>query len=114
MDDCIFCKIARGEIPAKEVYRDERVLAIEDLTPQAPTHLLVMPLEHYETIWEVLHGRDGALAAGLIDVAARLGKARGADEGYRLVVNTGPEGGQTVGHVHVHVLAGRSMTWPPG
>jgi histidine triad (HIT) family protein len=109
--DCIFCKIGAGEISAKEVYRDADVVAIEDLNPQAPVHLLVMPVEHYATIV------DAAAAEGLADkltsVASRLGNERGA-EGFRLVVNTGPHGGQTVGHVHVHVLAGRYMEWPPG
>lgn len=113
MSECIFCTIASGEIPAKEVYRDERVLAIEDLNPQAPTHLLVMPVAHHDTIAGA-SSDGGALAGELIAVAARLGTERGGDAGFRLVVNTGADGGQTVGHVHVHVLAGRPMSWPPG
>ncbi|HET6274977.1 MAG TPA: histidine triad nucleotide-binding protein [Candidatus Cybelea sp.] len=113
MRDCIFCKIASGEIPAKEVYRDERVVAIEDLNPQAPTHLLVLPVAHHDTIADA-SSSAGPLAGELIDVAARLGTERGGEAGFRLVVNTGADGGQTVGHVHVHVLAGRPMTWPPG
>jgi histidine triad (HIT) family protein len=112
MDDCIFCKIASGEIPAKVVYRDDAVLAIEDLNPQAPAHLLVIPAAHYASIVEAVD--DGALAGSMMAVAARLGKERGGDGGFRLIVNTGPDGGQTVAHVHVHVLAGRAMTWPPG
>ena len=111
MNDCVFCKIGAGEIPAKEVYRDREIVAVEDLNPQAPVHLLVMPVEHFETIIDAA-AREG-LAGRLASVASRLGNERGAN-GFRLVVNTGPQGGQTVGHVHVHVLAGRHMTWPPG
>ncbi len=116
MEDCVFCKIGAGEIPAKVVYRDQDVVAIEDLNPQAPTHLLVMPVKHYATLWEatVAKSNGGALAARLVELAARLGKDLGGSKGFRLVVNTGPDGGQTVDHVHIHVLAGRHMTWPPG
>ncbi|MBV8529977.1 MAG: histidine triad nucleotide-binding protein [Candidatus Eremiobacteraeota bacterium] len=116
MDGCIFCKIASGEVPAKVVYRAGDLLAIEDLNPQAPAHLLVMPVKHYEALWDVTsanHG-DEKLAARLLEIAARLGRERGGAQGYRIVVNTGSDGGQTVGHVHLHVLAGRRMTWPPG
>ncbi len=113
--ECVFCKIAAGEIPATMVYRDEDVVAIEDLNPQAPTHLLVMPVKHYATLADAAATTDeDTVAAGLIEVAARLGRERGGSSGFRLVVNTGPDGGQTVGHVHVHVLAGRRMSWPPG
>jgi histidine triad (HIT) family protein len=112
MNDCIFCKIARGEIPAKVVRRDDDLVAIEDANPQAPTHLLVIPIEHHATIAEI--SAEGTLAGRLMRVAAELGRERGGDDGFRLVVNSGPYGGQTVDHVHVHVLAGRRMTWPPG
>lgn len=114
-DDCIFCKIANSEIPAKIVFRTDTLLAIEDLNPQAPTHLLVLPIKHYETLADAtaVAGHDN-IAAELIQVATRLGNERGGAKGYRLVVNTGPYGGQTVGHLHVHVLGGRRMTWPPG
>ncbi len=111
--DCLFCKIASGEIPAKTVYRGDDVLAIEDINPQAPVHLLVMPTEHHANIGELSDARKGALLAKLIEVATKLGRERGGD-GYRLVLNTGPDGGQTVDHLHVHVLAGRHMAWPPG
>lgn len=114
MDDCIFCKVARDEVPATVVYRDDDIVAIEDLNPQAPVHLLVMPHKHYETISDVVASDGNALAANLLEVAANLGKERGGRRGFRLVVNTGPDGGQTVGHVHIHVLGGRHMTWPPG
>jgi histidine triad (HIT) family protein len=112
MSACVFCRIAAGEIPAKVVFRDEAVLAIEDLNPQAPSHLLVLPVAHHATIGEL--AADARLAARLIGVASDLGRERGGERGYRLVINTGPDGGQTVGHVHVHVLSGREMTWPPG
>lgn len=114
MRDCVFCKIAAGEIPAQIVYRNDHVIAIEDLNPQAPTHLLVMPIEHYDTLFQVVCvDQTDTLVGSLIEVASQLGEKHGGD-GYRLVVNTGHDGGQTVGHVHVHVLAGRRMTWPPG
>ncbi|HTX59616.1 MAG TPA: histidine triad nucleotide-binding protein [Verrucomicrobiae bacterium] len=113
MSDCIFCKIGAGEIPAKEAYRDEAVVAIEDVNPQAPLHLLVMPLEHHRNVGLLAQDGDGALLARLMTVAARLGTQRGGD-GFRLVLNTGPDGGQTVDHLHVHVLGGRRMNWPPG
>jgi histidine triad (HIT) family protein len=114
-DECIFCKIAGGEIPAKIVFRNDKVLAIEDVNPQAPVHLLVLPIEHYETLADAtaFAGQD-RIATELFEIATRLGNERGGGRGYRLVVNTGPDGGQTVGHLHVHVLAGRRMTWPPG
>jgi histidine triad (HIT) family protein len=118
MDDCIFCKIAAGEIPSKVVYRsdDGGVIAIEDVNPQAPTHLLVMPVKHYETLSDAVRAgsEDQALTSTLFEIASRLGRERGGARGFRLVVNTGPDGGQTVGHLHLHVLAGRRMTWPPG
>ncbi|HMF29268.1 MAG TPA: HIT domain-containing protein [Candidatus Cybelea sp.] len=115
MADCVFCKIASGDIPATVVYRGNGVVAIEDLNPQAPTHLLVMPVEHFATLRDAVATPDGnALSATLIDVASRLGSERGGERGFRIVVNTGADGGQTVGHVHLHVLAGRVMTWPPG
>ena len=112
MDGCVFCEIASGAIPAKILYRDAEVMAIAVLNPQAPTHLLVMPAAHYATLAEA--SQDRALLANLMSVASQLGKQHGGEGGFRLVVNTGPEGGQTVGHLHVHVLAGRRMTWPPG
>ncbi|MEO6834505.1 MAG: histidine triad nucleotide-binding protein [Candidatus Tumulicola sp.] len=112
--ECIFCKIGRGEIPAKPAYRDADVIAIEDVNPQAPTHLLVLPLRHYASLGDLLESGNTGLASALLRVAANLGHERGGDDGFRLVVNTGPHGGQTVGHLHLHVLAGRSLTWPPG
>lgn len=114
MTDCLFCKIVAGEIPAQELYRDDDVIAISDVNPQAPKHLLVLPRKHYATISDIVKSDGGeALAGHLIGVATRVARDFGVD-GFRLVVNTGEKGGQTVGHVHVHVLGGRQMTWPPG
>ena len=113
MDDCIFCKIARGAIPATVIERGDGVLAISDLHPQAPSHVLVLPVDHFATIAELTE-RDPAAASRLLAMAAAIGRKSGGDRGFRLVVNSGPEGGQTVDHVHVHVLAGRAMSWPPG
>jgi histidine triad (HIT) family protein len=111
--DCLFCKIAAGVIPATIVYEDDRVIAIQDIKPQAPTHLLVIPRAHHANIGELADASDAALMAKLFEVASALGREHGAD-GYRLVMNTGADGGQTVDHLHVHVLAGRAMHWPPG
>jgi histidine triad (HIT) family protein len=113
MTECIFCKIARAELPVNPVYRDGEIMAIEDVNPQAPLHLLVMPLRHHGTIAE-LAKENSAITERMIEIAAKLGQERSGDAGFRLVINTGPDGGQTVDHVHVHVLAGRRMAWPPG
>lgn len=109
---CIFCKVASGEIPATAVYRDDDVIAVADINPQAPKHTLVMPVKHYDSVAELAASGNDALMAKLFTVAAKIGA--GSAKGFRIVVNTGPDGGQTVDHVHVHVLAGRPMTWPPG
>ncbi len=117
MDECIFCRIAAGKIPARVVYRDDEagVMAIEDVNPQAPTHLLVLPIAHHATLASAVNRPEAdTMVRRLIEVASKLGSERGGSEGFRLVVNTGPNGGQTVDHVHLHVLAGRAMTWPPG
>lgn len=110
---CIFCKIIAGDIPGKFVHRDEDVVAIEDVNPQAPKHLLVMPVEHVRNLGEFVASQSPDLAAKVLALAARLGSEHGSG-GFRAVVNTGPDGGQTVDHLHVHVLAGRPMHWPPG
>jgi histidine triad (HIT) family protein len=112
--DCIFCKIVAGEIPARTVLRDEDIMAIEDVNPQAPIHLLVLPRAHYSDIVELSGSGGSAMTAKLFGIASRLGRERIGGDGFRIVVNTGPDGGQTVDHVHVHVLGGRRMTWPPG
>ena len=113
MQDCIFCRVAGGELPATVVERDGDALAIEDVNPQAPVHLLVLPTAHYATLEELLR-QSPEMATHLVRIATKLGRQRGGESGFRLVVNTGTDGGQTVGHVHIHVLAGRPMTWPPG
>ncbi len=114
MVDCLFCKIRDGQIPAKVVYRDEHCLAFEDIHPQAPTHLLFIPLEHIETINHVT-AADAARMGHLFVAAAKVARERGhAESGYRLVVNCNRDAGQLVFHVHLHMLAGRRMTWPPG
>jgi histidine triad (HIT) family protein len=113
--DCIFCRIASGEIPATVVARNEHGLAFRDLHPQAPTHVLVIPIRHFKSAGDVPdQERDAVLGALLrltVQVADQLGLA---DSGYRMVVNTGKQGGQTVDHLHVHLLGGRQMQWPPG
>ena len=112
--DCLFCKIRDGLIPANLVYRDERVLAFKDIGPKAPLHLLVIPLEHVETLGEAAPGHE-ALLGHLLLVAAQLARDGGhADKGFRVVMNSGVGAGQTVFHMHLHVLAGRSFGWPPG
>ncbi|HXM08137.1 MAG TPA: HIT domain-containing protein [Candidatus Acidoferrum sp.] len=113
-DDCIFCRIAAGEIPATVVDRAEGVLAIEDLTPQAPTHVLVIPSEHHDTVADLAASGNDLLLARVFATAAKIGRERGGGDGFRLVVNSGPIAGQSVEHVHVHVLAGRPLGWPPG
>ncbi|HEV2614077.1 MAG TPA: histidine triad nucleotide-binding protein [Gammaproteobacteria bacterium] len=112
--DCLFCKIVRGEIPAKLLYQDDYVVAFADLHPQAPTHLLVVPREHISTINEV-NQANSALVGHMIWAATRLAKEAKLDEpGYRVVMNCNADGGQAVYHIHCHLLGGRQMTWPPG
>ena len=114
MSDCLFCKIAAGEIPAKIVHQDDETVAFMDVNPQAPTHLLVIPRKHIPTLND-LAPADDALVGKLHRVAAKLAADRGiAAEGWRAVVNTNRGAGQTVFHIHVHVLGGRAMAWPPG
>lgn len=112
MTDCLFCRIIAGEIPAKIVHQDDDTIAIEDINPQAPVHLLVMPRTHTPNA-HALGSNDAHALGRVAAAAARLGEAHGTN-GFRLVMNTGPDGGQTVDHLHIHVLAGRHMTWPPG
>ena len=114
LPDCLFCKIAGGDVASLPLFRDSQVLAIEDVNPQAPTHILVLPVEHYATLSDLIDARESDVVGALFAVATRLGREHGGSGGFRIVVNTGPIGGQTVGHVHLHVLTGRQMTWPPG
>lgn len=112
--DCLFCKIVAGELPARVAREGERTVAFHDVNPQAPTHLLVVPREHYPTVAE-LAATDPALLGELHTVAHAVAEAAGvAESGYRLVYNTGRDAQQSVFHVHLHVLGGRPLTWPPG
>ncbi|HEX8476655.1 MAG TPA: histidine triad nucleotide-binding protein [Pyrinomonadaceae bacterium] len=112
--NCIFCKIVAGEIPADIVYRDERALAFRDINAQAPVHVLVIPHEHIESLDDAAQS-DEALLGHLLRVAARVANAEGLSEsGYRTVINTGAGAGQSVFHLHIHVIGGRALTWPPG
>ncbi|HEV2883553.1 MAG TPA: histidine triad nucleotide-binding protein [Pyrinomonadaceae bacterium] len=111
---CLFCRIIAGEIPAELVHQDERAIAIRDINPQAPTHLLVIPKEHLESL-EDASKKDEGLLGHLLRVGAQLANSEGlGDSGYRTVINTGAGAGQSVFHLHVHVLGGRSLNWPPG
>jgi histidine triad (HIT) family protein len=110
-DDCLFCKIVAGEIPATIVHDGDSVLAFEDLNPKAPTHVLVIPKKHLANIGEL--GTDSETAAALVAGVSAVARELGLDS-YRTVFNTGAGAGQTVFHVHAHVLGGRSLTWPPG
>ena len=114
MSDCLFCKIANGEIPSEFIYEDDDVVAFDDLNPQAPHHFLCIPKQHISTTND-LEIADAETVGKLILAAAKVAKHRGiAEDGYRLVMNCNAHGGQTVFHIHLHVLAGRPMTWPPG
>jgi len=114
MSDCIFCKIAGKQIPSKIVHEDDKVVAFDDVNPQAPTHVLVVPRKHVASIAE-LNEADAGLLSHLMLTGNKIAKQKGiAEGGYRLVVNTGKHGGQTVFHLHLHVLGGRQMHWPPG
>lgn len=114
MADCLFCRIARQEIPAKIVYEDPQVVAFEDINPQAPSHILVIPRKHFATFNDVGAGDEGLLGHMLV-VARGIAKDKGLHEkGYRLVANTLEGAGQSVFHIHVHLLGGRRFAWPPG
>jgi len=114
MNDCLFCRIVQRTIPAKIVYEDDRLLVIEDINPQAPLHVLVIPKTHVATLSELTPDHD-ALIGEMTRRAAAIARERGyADRGFRTVFNTNTEAGQTVFHIHMHVLAGRPMKWPPG
>jgi histidine triad (HIT) family protein len=110
---CLFCKIASGEIPSTAVYQDHRAYAFADINPRAPVHVLIVPREHIDSLAEA-SADEGALLGHLFWVAAEIARNKGLAKGYRVVVNTGEDGGQTVDHLHLHLLGGRQMTWPPG
>jgi len=110
---CLFCKIIAGEIPSKKVFEDTLTYAFRDINPQAPTHVLVVPRKHIASLAEV-EVEDQDLIGYLHLVAARIAGSEGLGKGFRTVINTGSDGGQTVDHLHVHLLGGRAMSWPPG
>ena len=111
--DCLFCKIAAGEIPSNKVYEDDQVLAFYDIDPQAPVHFLVIPKEHIPSPAAICP-ENSQVIAHIFEVIAKIAQELKLDNGYRVVTNCGQDGGQTVGHLHFHVLAGRSLAWPPG
>lgn len=112
--NCLFCKIAKGEIPATIVHEDKDIMAFRDINPQAPTHLLVIPRKHIATINDVDNG-DELLLSQMVLAAKQLAHTEGlSSNGYRLVINVNSDGGQTVHHIHLHILGGRQMLWPPG
>ena len=104
--DCIFCKVSRGEIPSQRVFEDDLTIAFRDIRPQAPTHVLVIPRAHHDSLWEEI---DERLAGRLLRVAAEVARREGLDQGWRLIANTRAHGGQEVGHLHLHVLGGRPL-----
>jgi histidine triad (HIT) family protein len=114
MTDCLFCKIRDGEIPADLIYENDDVLAFNDVNPQAPVHVLIIPRQHISTINDV-ENSDEAIMGKLFSAAKIIASEKGvSDDGYRMVVNCNEKAGQTVFHIHMHLLAGRAMTWPPG
>ena len=112
MKDCLFCRIVRGEIPSAKVAESASCLAFRDIAPKGPTHVLVIPKAHYDSVLDVT---DGAVLGGMGRLAQEVAHAEGvAEGGFRLVINTGSDGGQTVGHLHMHLIGGRGLKWPPG
>jgi len=113
MRACVFCRIAAGEAPARILYQDDDVTAFHDLNPQAPTHVLIIPNEHIESV-DCIEGRDVEWLGKLFVVARQIAQQEGLAAGYRLIVNTGSQAGQSVHHLHMHLLGGRPLGWPPG
>ncbi len=111
--DCIFCKIASGDVPANKVYEDDKIVAFYDLNPQAPVHVLLIPKEHISSINEI-DSKNSGLIGHIFEVVAKLADKINLKDGYRVVSNCGENGGQTVGHLHFHLLGGRYLQWPPG
>lgn len=114
MTDCLFCKIAAGQIPCGKVDETERVLAFRDIQPQAPTHVLLIPKQHSAASAADLGPAQGELLGEMFGLAARIAEREGLGDGWRLVTNVGPHAGQTVHHLHLHLIGGRPMRWPPG
>jgi histidine triad (HIT) family protein len=111
--DCLFCKIANGEIPSNKIYEDEKVLAFYDIDPQAPVHFLVIPKTHIESA-DAINQTNSSIVSHVFEIIAKIAKELDLENGYRVVTNVGEDGGQSVKHLHFHVLAKRSLAWPPG
>ncbi len=113
MNDCLFCKIVAGEIPSTKIYEDEWVYAFADIDPQAPFHAIIVPKEHISSASEIT-AENSFLIAKVFEAVAKIAEVEKLDKGFRVVNNCGEEGGQTVGHIHFHLLARRNLAWPPG
>jgi histidine triad (HIT) family protein len=114
MSDCLFCGIVEGKVKANLVYQDDSIVAFKDIAPKAPVHILIIPRRHLVSVSDIAEA-DRVLIGQIFQVAARLAREQGvADDGYRVVVNSGADAGQSVFHLHFHLLGGRQMTWPPG
>jgi histidine triad (HIT) family protein len=114
MSECLFCRVISGEVPGNVVYRDQQLTAFRDINPLAPTHVLIVPNEHLSSTYE-MGEQHVPLMGRIVHVAAELARQEGLQAGgYRLIVNTGPDAGQSVGHFHLHLLGGRRLGWPPG
>ena len=113
MDDCLFCKIIAGKIPSKKVYEDDKVFVFEDISPKAPTHVLIIPKRHLVDLKEAT-AEDAEIIGYSQLIAAKIARERGIEDVYRTVYNVGPRSGQSVFHLHLHMLGGRDLTWPPG
>ena len=111
--DCIFCKIIKGEIPSSLIYEDDQIIAFKDINPQAPVHYLVIPKEHIKSA-DYITEKNKGLIGHIIFVASKIAKEEGLEDGYRIINNCGGDGGQSVDHIHFHVLGKRKMLWPPG
>ncbi|WP_294351102.1 histidine triad nucleotide-binding protein [uncultured Clostridium sp.] len=114
MEDCIFCKIIKGEIPSKKIYEDDKVYAFYDISPEAPVHFLVIPKEHICSVNDINEENSSIISHIFLAINKIVNDLGIAENGYRIVNNTGKDGGQTVHHMHYHVLAGRNLAWPPG
>ena len=114
MNDCIFCKIAKGEIPSKKVYEDDKVFVFHDINPEAPVHVLVIPKEHIASANDIDESKSDIIAHIFLVIHKIVRELGIAEDGYRIVNNCGEDGGQTVNHLHFHILGGRSLKWPPG
>lgn len=111
--DCLFCKIAAGEIPSTKVYEDDLIFAFRDIAPQAPTHILVIPKEHIQSVNEITPDNSN-IVSHIFEIIPKIAAEEGLDKGYRVVSNIGEQGQQSVPHLHFHIIGGRDMTWPPG